>query len=355
VIIEWIDKMIKKSIVLGIVTIMLFASVNIKSEGKNFNDFEKRDFPLMLLNNNSAPEIPSKPSGPTYGEIGNTYSFKTKSKDPDGDQVRYGWDFTGDKVIDKWTSFVSCNLTITSHWEFWFTGDNNISVKAEDEHGLQSNFSEISVIYINTPPRKPIEPTGPNNINRLIAAKFYSLSQDADGDQLWFQWKNGLTISGWTGPFNSSQDCNFTIYWQYSGDYELSVRCKDNYNSISEWSDPLEITVIDPFKVKISHLNFGFIKAKIKNQANECLKNLTWNISISRNRILRNIDVFSNGTIDEIQSLKYATFASDKRIFGRIGIVNIKIRVFTDEIVQEPFEKIIKTYGIIIGRIIFIF
>lgn len=344
-------------IIFVIVSILLFPLFHISTIGKNINDNFNKSFPqeITVFKNNNPPEIPAKPEGPSYGEVGHKYFFETKANDSDGNQLRYGWDFTGDKVVDKWTSFGPCNQTRSCYWEFWFAGVNNISVKAEDEHGLQSNFSEIFRIYINNHPNKPKTPWGVQTVTRYINTTFYSISQDMDGDQLWYQWfTGGCLISDWIGPYNSSEVCNITVYWEYLGDYEVKVICKDNYNSTSECSESLEVNVIDPIKIQISALNIGTINVCIKNQAKENLINLSWSISVYRDRILRNINISNNGTLDKIYHSKSQVINLDKKIVRKFGFIKIKVRIFIDEIVEVPYEKNETKFGFILGRIIIV-
>lgn len=86
------------------------------------------------------PETPQRPSGPQFGGIGKTYSYITSTKDPDGDQVYYMWDW-GDGTIPVWVGpyeseeMVSCNHTWTS------IGFFQIKVKAKDTSGAESDWS----------------------------------------------------------------------------------------------------------------------------------------------------------------------------------------------------------------------
>ena len=89
-----------------------------------------------------SPEKPDRPSGPTSGKKGQTYTYSSSSSDPNGDNVCYGWDWDGDGRVDEWTGFyASGNIVSTSHiWTSEFTGE--IKVKAKDETDIESDWSD---------------------------------------------------------------------------------------------------------------------------------------------------------------------------------------------------------------------
>jgi hypothetical protein len=95
-------------------------------------------------------EKPNKPEildGPTYGEIGIEYSFTTTTTDPDGDLIKYCFDW-GDGVI-TWTNHMASgeNATVNHTWEI--PGEYEIKIKARDENGLDSKWSDPLDIYID--------------------------------------------------------------------------------------------------------------------------------------------------------------------------------------------------------------
>lgn len=91
---------------------------------------------------NNPPNQPSKPDGPTSGKVGTSYSYSTSTTDPDGDNIRYGWDWDGDEIVDEWTSFYESGETITTLHTWTKKGTYNVRVKAQDEDGLESEWSD---------------------------------------------------------------------------------------------------------------------------------------------------------------------------------------------------------------------
>jgi len=98
------------------------------------------------------PQTPSTPSGPTSGYLDVSYDFSTSTTDPDGDQIRYGWDWNGDGIVDDWTGYYNSGATVTTSHSWISTGTYNIKVIAEDSNGAQSGWSNPHSITIQIPP-----------------------------------------------------------------------------------------------------------------------------------------------------------------------------------------------------------
>ena len=90
----------------------------------------------------ASPDKPSKPSGPTSGKAGAEYTYTSSTTDPDGDQVKYGWDWNGDEVVNEWTNFYNSGETVTTPHTWTEKGTYNVRVKAQDKGGLESEWSD---------------------------------------------------------------------------------------------------------------------------------------------------------------------------------------------------------------------
>lgn len=102
--------------------------------------------PAPVENQNNAPYKPVKPSGPLYIEPGGRFSYEAQTYDPDGDLIRYQFQW-GDGNVSNWTEFVSGNQTVTMSHQ-WMQIDNfSIQVIAQDEEGLNSSWSEALIVY----------------------------------------------------------------------------------------------------------------------------------------------------------------------------------------------------------------
>jgi len=97
---------------------------------------------VICFSDNDAPNQPQRPSGKIIVNPEEPYEYSTSTTDPDGDAVRYGWDWNGDAQVDEWTSYCPSGETVTmSHaWPQW--GIKLIRVKAEDIKGFQSDWSK---------------------------------------------------------------------------------------------------------------------------------------------------------------------------------------------------------------------
>jgi len=95
---------------------------------------------------NNPPNIPTKPSGPTSGLSGQSLTYYTSSSDPDGDQIEYGWDWNNDgafewEISENSRSHIYYNNGVKTY---------SIRVKAIDEYGLESDWSEKLYVTINS-------------------------------------------------------------------------------------------------------------------------------------------------------------------------------------------------------------
>jgi hypothetical protein len=195
---------------------------------------------------NNAPTIPSTPSGPSTGTIDTHYEFSTSATDPDGDTLKYGWDWNGDEIIDEWSSLMISGTVDTRSHTFSSEGTYNIQVCAEDEHGARSDFSPMKTIIIssNNPPSKPLKPSGPPNGKTGNSYTYSTMSSDMDGDNLYymFDWDDGSGLE-WIGPFEEGELIQESHVWSSDGSYSIKVKVKDEHDAESVWSDPLEIAM----------------------------------------------------------------------------------------------------------------
>lgn len=92
---------------------------------------------------NNPPETPSTPSGPLTGVPGQVLTYGTTAvTDPDGDDVRYLWDW-GDNTIE-WTSIPSASHSWSSVGTYW------VKVKAGDQYGATGNWSQEIAVTITS-------------------------------------------------------------------------------------------------------------------------------------------------------------------------------------------------------------
>jgi len=109
---------------------------------------------------NTPPTQPTTPTGPTSCNVNTPYPYSTSANDQDlGDKLRYGWDWTGDGVVDKWDdnngNYYTPGTQVTTQIT-WTAKQTTYSLKviAEDLNGAQSPWS--LPLSVTTPKNKPI-------------------------------------------------------------------------------------------------------------------------------------------------------------------------------------------------------
>ena len=115
-------------------------------EWQSFNDPSTR-----ITKVSDTPNTPEKISGPISGEIGKEYTYTTSTTDLNGDLIKYCFDW-GDSTV-TWTEQLNSgdNASLNHTWEK--PGIYAIKVKARDEYGLDSEWSEsLSVNIVSEAP-----------------------------------------------------------------------------------------------------------------------------------------------------------------------------------------------------------
>jgi hypothetical protein len=203
------------------------------------------DVEVRQIVDNQDPLTPETPSGPTFLRAGVSYDFSTRTTDPNEDTVRFGWDWDGDDIVDEVTGFVnSGELVTTSH--VWTTeGIYNIKVKAEDERGAMSDYSESLTVNVltNPPPNTPAI-NGPTSGKAGTEYEYIFSTTDPDGDEVyyWILWFEGCPGISWDGPYTSGEELTKNYAWSEKGVYTIQVKTKDVYGAESDWAT-LEVSM----------------------------------------------------------------------------------------------------------------
>jgi hypothetical protein len=104
------------------------------------------------------PLKPNKPAGNSYGKTGEEYEYITSTSDPENDNVYFLFDW-GDGstsfILGPYASGDECNAS-----KIWFEdGNYEIKVKAIDEHGAESEWSDP--LEISMPRSRSIDNINP--------------------------------------------------------------------------------------------------------------------------------------------------------------------------------------------------
>jgi hypothetical protein len=112
-------------------------------------------YPVLFANNvfkivyippeNNPPNTPSSPSGQIKGKIDVEYTYTSSTTDPDEDQIYYLWDW-GDSTQSDWLGPNNSGDIIETTHTWADKGTYSVKVKAKDSNGLESSWSDPSLI-----------------------------------------------------------------------------------------------------------------------------------------------------------------------------------------------------------------
>lgn len=213
------------------------------------NEWKNAGYPVQV--SNQPPTVPSQPNGPETVKVGHNASYMAMATDPDGNPLRYGWDWDGNGTIDEWTSYQPAGTMITINHTWWERGSYQIRVKCHDSVGDESEFSPAVMVMVtgNNPPDTPVI-DGPlqGKAGESYEYTFTVADPEADIVYLWIEWGGTCPAVEWIGPYNSGDTINLTNTWNETGTYIVRAKTKDIYNEESDWGT-LEITM--PFAHKM--------------------------------------------------------------------------------------------------------
>jgi hypothetical protein len=101
----------------------------------------------ITVNSNKPPSVPSKPSGSAKALVGSSYGYTANAKDPDGDQVKYTFDW-GDGTISV-TSLVPSGKSVSVSHSWRKAGTYNVKAMATDSKGSSSGWSSALAVAVN--------------------------------------------------------------------------------------------------------------------------------------------------------------------------------------------------------------
>jgi hypothetical protein len=104
---------------------------------------------IRVVRDNEPPNKPAQPSGKTSGKAGTTYLYRTSTTDPDGDTLYYMWDW-GDGTVSDWLGPFASGAQASAQHSWSEKGDYSIKVKAKDNYGAESDWSDPLPIKMPT-------------------------------------------------------------------------------------------------------------------------------------------------------------------------------------------------------------
>ena len=190
---------------------------------------------------NSPPGQPVIPAGKSTILPREMTSFATSAEDPEGDKLRYIFDW-GDGFFSTtdWTESGRA-LSIAHSWQR--AGRYMIAARAEDSANASSLWSSPREVVVNSPPGQPAIPAGKSTILPGEITSFATSAEDPDGDRLRyiFHWGDGsFSTTDWT---ESGRALRIAHSWQRAGRYMIAAKAEDSANASSPWSEAITIII----------------------------------------------------------------------------------------------------------------
>jgi len=145
---------------------------------------------------NNPPNKPFTPMGIVFIENNTLYEYFSSTYDIDGDNICYKFDW-GDGNFSTWSEYLPSNTTISMSHSWNSFSNFEIKVLAQDEHGLNSSWSEpleVIVTEINNSAEKPIINIDVNtdfNVSNKTIVFDASKSYDINGVIVNYTWDFG--------------------------------------------------------------------------------------------------------------------------------------------------------------------
>lgn len=188
----------------------------------------------------------------------------------------------------------------------------------------------------NEPPQTPDAPSGPTEGLTNVEYSFTAQTTDPEDEDIyyWFNWGDG-TNSGWLGPYASGATVTATNIWTEAGEFDITVKAKDENGHQSGVSDPHTITIIQGPVLEIEDIAGGLFKitATVKNIGSDVANNIEWTIKLDGGFILMGQE--TSGQILVLEPDAQRTITSDPIIgFGKT-MVTITATVPQSTAVEE--------------------
>ena len=274
----------------------------------------------MLSPPNNPPERPDLPEGPIVVYAHQDYEYKTKTTDPDDDQVEYKWRFQlGDLIFNynKWSPPYNSGESHTQSNSWDDRGWHFVTVKARDiwrSPNVQSGYSLFLPVYVCTHSwfNAPSE--------ALVGApvQFDGYLYGAEMDQI--KWDMDLS-KGWQ---NLSESTPIQTY-DTTGNYTIILNVTDEQDNIYLFTKNIEIkNMISNFTGSSGNTNqtLRFNDTSLFNESYR-ITNWTWD--------------FDDGTI------VYGEQNIDHK-FSSPGVYNVTLTVRDDH--HNEFDISSRTYYI---------
>lgn len=202
------------------------------------------------------PTDPIKPLGNATSYKYSTETYRTVSKDPGANQIKYVFDW-GDGKVDTTDLFGGDGTDTASAIHTWLAqGSPKVKALAINAKGTKSGWSNELTVTVgpNDKPNAPDAIQGPGGIlNQYI--RFTTKSTDPNGDSIYIKFVYDTTQASrhgnWIGPVAGGTYVSDSAKYATAGTYYVVAYAKDTKGAISDAS-PVLMVPIAPIEISWS-------------------------------------------------------------------------------------------------------
>jgi hypothetical protein len=181
------------------------------------------------------PTVPER-HGPDFGQPGETLAFQAVSRDANGGNLSYLFDW-GDGSTPEWSAELAAGDTFTERHVFVDTGRFAVMVKARDETRRESGWAEpLTVVSGFAGPVTPARPSGGTSGYPDTVLLFSTAANHVRGESVSVQFDWGDTLGSWTGFVAAGSTVSDSHIYHSTGEYEVRARARDRADNTSPWS-----------------------------------------------------------------------------------------------------------------------
>ena len=180
--------------------------------------------------------VPDSPdvSGPSSCLIGEIYEFCAESGDPNGDKIRYLFDW-GDGTNSGWTNYKTSGSKVCKTKKYTSEGTYDIKVYSQDIDKMQSESTYTVIVGGQKPPNKPsLSGSSTGQYLEDYTLKVSSIDPNKDTIIYFVDWGDEKTNE--YGPYESGKEKSFKHEYLRKGEYDIKVKATDGISGWSEWA-----------------------------------------------------------------------------------------------------------------------
>jgi len=222
---------------------------NFKIENRPSSRSNNRDSSSHDAAVNGAPKQPDRPSGEIEGYAGTSYTYTSKTTDPENNNIKYKFDW-GDGNTSEWSNYFNSGEEISMKYTWENNGEYKVTVIAKDSEGELSDWSKeltvkiYEVVVFEEDIDFEIDISSNNLTNETI--NFNLSIENMDDVSLTYYWNFG------DGNFSSEKQPNHS--YSQSGDYVVSLMIYDENGNLLA-NETHQITIIDSSSSIANDLN----------------------------------------------------------------------------------------------------